>query len=92
MSSPLNPNPNNSNSIKILLKESRKLSRFRVRSLLKKSNLTFNSLISKDPSKAFRAIGKVKIVKPKILNLSLLVTKYIKVIALRMAFMIALVP
>ena len=52
----------NSSSVLInkLCKESRKLSRIRVKSLQVQSNLTFNSLISKNPSRAFRAIRSSK--------------------------------
>ena len=52
-----NPNPN---FVDKLCKESKKMSRLRIKSLLIKTNQTFNSIISKDPSKAFKAIRKSK--------------------------------
>ena len=60
-----NPNPN---TIKSLCKESKKLSSRHVKSLLNKTNLTFNSIISKDPTKAFKAIRKSKNSKTKNIN------------------------
>ena len=52
-----NHNPNLVNS---LCKESKKLSRLRIKSLQIKTNQTFNSIVSKDPSRAFKAIRKSK--------------------------------
>ena len=55
-------------TIKKLCKESRKLSRLRIKSLQLKSNMTFNSLVSKDPSRAFKAIRYSKNSKIKNIN------------------------
>ena len=53
-----------SNSSSVLInklgKASRKLSRIHVKSLQVQSYLTFNTIISKKPSKAFKAIRKTK--------------------------------
>ena len=63
-------NPSNStHQVKYLYMQARKLSRKRVLDMALKSNKVFNSLISSNPSKAFRAIGRIKSDKTKSIKL-----------------------